>query len=230
MGWHRRVTLATSLLTGVVLVLAVVLVIRAPVAGVLIDLGLGLGAVPVSASAVLGVVIAYRRPYNIVGLLLVLVGLTEAVTAARDIGWWYLAQRRPQVLPSLDWLAAVTDQSAVWVFVTIALLLLYFPDGRLPGPRWWWIPPTLIICAVIEHVGASFGAEPFRAPLQHIPRPWAPLPAPLQLPINAHVAGVGPLPRRCARSRCPRCVPGCSAGWTAGSTRFGALPWPRSRP
>jgi Phage integrase family len=42
MGWLRPVTLATYLLTGAVLALAVVLAIRAPVAGALVNLGLGL--------------------------------------------------------------------------------------------------------------------------------------------------------------------------------------------
>jgi signal transduction histidine kinase len=176
------VALATSLFTGVVLVFATVLAIRAPVTGALINLGLGMAVAP--ASAVLGVIIA-RRQRNIVGPLLSLVGLTVALTAARDVWWWYLADQRPDRLADLGWLAALTDQSAAWIFVAVALLLLYFPDGRLPGPRWRWIPPTLIACAAIDHLGTSFDSAPFRAPLQGVPRPWPPLPVVLQAAVLA---------------------------------------------
>jgi signal transduction histidine kinase len=182
MAWPRRVALAAALLAGAALVFAAVLAARAPVAGTLINLGIGLAAAP--ASAVLGVVIARRRPRNIVGLLLTLVGLTVALTLFRDVGWWYLAERRPQALPSLDWLAALTDQSAAWIFVTISLLLLYFPDGKVPGPRWRWIPPTLIVCGLVDHIGTSFETDRFREPLQDIPRPWA-MPILLQIPVAA---------------------------------------------
>jgi signal transduction histidine kinase len=189
MGWPRRVALATSLVTGAVLAVAAALASQAPVAGALGNLAIALSAAP--AAAVLGVVIAWRRPHNVVGPLLALVGLAAAVNAGRDVGWWYLADRRPDLLPSLDWLAALGDQSAAWLFVAIGLLLVYFPDGRLPGPRWRWVPPTLIICGAIDHLGTAFDPMAFREPLQDVARPWAPLPVLLQVPVL--VAFVGEL-------------------------------------
>jgi len=183
MGWPRRIALATSLVTGALLAIAVVLAVRAPVDDALVVLVVGLSAAP--AAAVLGVVIAWRRPHNVVGPLLTLVGLATAANVVRDVGWWYLADRRPDVLPSLDWLAALSDQSAAWVFVAIGLLFLYFPDGRLPGPRWRWVPPTLVVCGAIDHLGTAFDPMAFREPLRDIPRPWAALPWPLELTVAA---------------------------------------------
>jgi signal transduction histidine kinase len=177
MGWPRRIALASSLVTGAVLAFGTVLAVRAPVAGVLANLTLALAVAP--AAAVLGVVVARRQ--GVVGVLLTLVGLTGAVNAIRDVGWWYLADQRPGALPSLDWLAAVADQSAAWLFVTIALLLLYFPDGRLPGPRWRWVQPALILAAAVDQANSAFITDRFRAPLQDVPRPWPPLPLPLQV-------------------------------------------------
>ena len=178
MAWPRPVALAASLLTGVLLTTAGVLTALAPTAGALANLGIGLASAP--ASAVLGLVIARRQPRNVVGMLLTLVGFTVSITALRDVTWWYLSEVRPQALQDLDWLIALTDQIAAWIFVSIALLLLYFPDGRLPGPRWRWIPPTLIVCGAIDHIGTAFDTMPYQEPVQDVAPPWGPVPLPLQ--------------------------------------------------
>src|SRR5690349_16298939 len=178
MAWPRPVALAASLLTGVLLGTAGVLTALAPTAGALANLGLGLAAAP--ASAVLGLIIARRQPRNVVGMLLTLVGLTVSITVLRSVAWYYLAEVRPPALQDLDWLIAFTDQVAAWVFASISLLLLYFPDGRLPGPRWRWIPPTLIGCGAIDHIGTAFDTMKYSAPVQDVAPPFGPLPAPLQ--------------------------------------------------
>jgi hypothetical protein len=179
MAWPRPVALVASLFTGMLLGTAGVLTALAPTAGGLASLGIGLASAP--ASAMLGVVIARRQPRSVVGMLLTLVGFTVSITVLRDVTWRYLSEVRPQTLPKLDWLIALTDQVAAWIFVSIALLLLYFPDGRLPGPRWRWIPPTLIVCGAIDHIGTAFDTMEYRAPVQDVPPPWGPPPLPLQV-------------------------------------------------
>jgi signal transduction histidine kinase len=180
MRWPRRLALTAALLSGAALIAAGALVAAAPVRGAWINLALGLAVTP--ASAVLGVIIARRRPDNVVGPLLALVGLTTALTAGRDVAWWFVATRQPATLPATGELAAAVDQFAAWIFVAIGLLLLHFPDGKVPGPRWRWIPPTLIVAAALDQIGTAFDTEPFRAPLADVPRPWGPLPLYLQVP------------------------------------------------
>ena len=133
MAWPRPVALVASLLTGVLLATAGVLAALAPSAGTFGNLAVGLASAP--ACAVLGLIIARRQPRNVVGMLLTLVGFTVSITALRDVTWWYLSEVRPQALQDLDWLIALTDQIAAWIFVSIALLLLYFPDGRLRSEK-----------------------------------------------------------------------------------------------
>jgi signal transduction histidine kinase len=177
MGWPRRVAIAASVLTAASLGAALTFAVMAPTPTALVNLGIGLAVAP--TAAVLGVVITRRQPRQLVGALLALVGFTGAVTVAREAGWQVLATR-PDLWSSLDWLVAAMDQSAVWVFVAVALLLLYFPDGRLPSRRWRWIPPVLIACAAIDHAGNAFATESFRPPLQELARPFPPLPLWLQ--------------------------------------------------
>jgi signal transduction histidine kinase len=179
MVWPRRVSTVAAWSTAGLLAFSVALVAAAPSGPGLTNLAVGLAICP--TSAVLGLVISRRQPDHRVGVLLTLVGLTAAVIVTREVSWQFLAGR-PDTLASLAWLVAVLDQGADWVFVSVALLLLHFPDGRLPGPRWRWLPPTLIACAAVDQAVTAFAQEPFRPPLQHLPRPFGPLPAWAQAP------------------------------------------------
>ena len=58
----------------------------------------------------------------------------SSITVTREIAWLAVAER-PDVAESLSWLVAAMAEGAWWVLVAVALLLLYFPTGRLPGSR-----------------------------------------------------------------------------------------------
>jgi signal transduction histidine kinase len=174
----RRGAAVSAAATGATVVLAAVFLALSPSTRGLLNLLVGLLVAP--TSAVLGVVIARRAQGNPVGLLLTLVGLTTAVVVARELAWQVLADR-PDAARSLAWLVAALDQGADWIFVSVALLLLYFPDGRLPGRRWRPVPAALVVAAAVDQFVVAFEQTPFRAPLQDLPRPFGPLPGWAQL-------------------------------------------------
>jgi signal transduction histidine kinase len=94
-------------------------------------------AVVALAFAGIGALVAGRHPGNLVGWLFCAVGV---LTAADGVANGYALQalvRQPGSLPAglaMAWLA-----DWLWVPIlglAVPLLLLFFPDGRLPSPRW----------------------------------------------------------------------------------------------
>jgi signal transduction histidine kinase len=139
--------------------------------------GLGLVAVGI---AVLGLVISRREPRNPVGALLAWAGATAVFLASRDV-YFSVVTSDPGKLPLDSRVVAWFDESGWWLFVAVALLLLYFPDGRLPSRRWRSLPPALVLLGVAQQVFGAFNSTPFLKPLQDLPRPYPPMPLPLRI-------------------------------------------------
>src|SRR5690242_2229133 len=126
MRWPWPVALAGSAVTGALVLAGGVLAALQPTSWTIAWAAVG-GAAAVLC-AVLGTLVARRVRGNPVGALLVLVGVGVALTAARQAAFTFLAHH-PQALARLDWLVALTAESSAWLFVALALLLLFFPNG-----------------------------------------------------------------------------------------------------
>lgn len=174
MAWPRGVATAAALLVGALLVTAGGLAAVAPTRTSLLTLAFTVAVAPVSG--VLGVLIARRTEANPVGAYLAFLGLTVAAVGTREIAQQFLAGR-PELAESLAWLIAALAEGAWWVLVAVALLLLHFPDGRPPSRRWRWVPPALVICAVVNQIYGALEPIGFRPPLEGLGRPFGP-PAP----------------------------------------------------
>jgi hypothetical protein len=132
-----RLAWALTALSALLLVLAVVLLV--------LNRDLGIRAltphlVVVPGFAVVGLVLAVRRPGHAVGWLFVGMGLVAAVQAFAFEYAMRALVTAPGSLPAGSWLAWV----AYWTFLlnlpALALLLLLFPDGQVPSPRWRVVP------------------------------------------------------------------------------------------
>jgi hypothetical protein len=86
--------------------------------------------------AIVGAVLAARRPHNPIGWLLLGLGLCFAVYPLVVMYVTTAAFVSPRGLPAVRWVAWVGN----WIWVPahgcIALLFLLFPNGRLLSPRW----------------------------------------------------------------------------------------------
>ena len=92
--------------------------------------------------SIVGWLIASRRSENRIGWMLLTVGFFYALTMFSQMYAVYGLLAMPGSLPLADVMSWLTNLTWVPAFTLLLLLLLFFPDGRLPSRRWWpvvWI-------------------------------------------------------------------------------------------
>jgi hypothetical protein len=111
--------------------------------------------VPVVAFSVIGTVIARRRPENLIGWLLVTIGLLWAVVIASAFAstWALKTGSLPKAVgewidvPAYAWVAALG--------LLGTQLPLRVPDGELPSPRWRWFSRITLGLIAVAIVGMA---------------------------------------------------------------------------
>ena len=111
--------------------------------------------------AVMGGLIASRRPENPVGWLLMLVALLSLASGVILDYAYYGLIVRPGAVPAAVWIVPLggTLRSAGW-FYMLTLVPLHFPDGKLLSRRWrWcvWVVVAVTVCSVIPATFSQFG-------------------------------------------------------------------------
>ena len=145
-----------------------------------IDLQTVQGAVPYLVQApivaILGLLIAVRRPRNSIGWLLLAVAAAEAICAfAASVALrGLLSGASPRgwvVWPAVVWGIAVTLGP-----VLLAFVILLFPNGRLlPGPRWRWATRVVIALVALAIASSVVAVAPIQLStrLPSVPNPLA---------------------------------------------------------
>jgi signal transduction histidine kinase len=169
----RRFVFAVAPLSAVLLLLNLVFVVVAPHPVAIVTTLLVFAVAPLCIG--LGAVLALRPTASRVGALLTFVGFTVSLTGVRETGAYVLAGR-PADAAALAWVVALLAEVAWWVLVAVALFLLHFPDGRVPGPRWRWLPIVAVAGAALVQLNGALERIPFRPPLQDLARPFPPPP------------------------------------------------------
>jgi hypothetical protein len=152
------------------LILAVGSILRSPDASSFL-----LFALIAAPFALVGALVASRRPRNPIGWLFLAFAVVAAFAASADRYASYALVERPSSLPGGDWVAWLA--SGIWhpAFGFFVFAFLLFPDGRLPSARWrpvaWIAAANYLVGGVIGLLwGPLFGeffpyAEPpFRLP------------------------------------------------------------------
>ena len=104
---------------------------------------------------VAGVAIAVRVPRNPIGWLLLAIGIGWSSLLASASYGDYGLKLHPGSLPAADVVASIGGW--VWappVAITGVFLLLVYPDGHLPSPRWRWVAyvcgAAVAVCVVVD--------------------------------------------------------------------------------
>jgi hypothetical protein len=151
-----RFRLASPRTASVLGVLAAVLLVAFPVLLVLTH-QFGQFGPPfaiAAPSAAVGFLIARRQPGNPIGWLL-LVSITLGAFSI-DSGYyaWLVYGLGHGGLP-LGWLAALVGQFGILAFVGFPLVILLFPQGRLPSQGWRWVVVGYLSIGAVDMAGLS---------------------------------------------------------------------------
>jgi len=142
-------SLAWSLFALVLLNLVLGLLLWSPEAGSYL-----LFALIAGPFAVVGVLVASRRPRNPIGWLFLVFAVAAAIAAFADRYASYALVEHPGSLPAGEWVA--WPSSGIWhpAFGFFVFSFLLFPDGRLPSTRWL---PVAWVAAANYFMGAVIG-------------------------------------------------------------------------
>ena len=119
---------------------------------------------------VVGGLVVERRRENLVGVLVLVLGLLIASYVVFD-AWVRLEA------PGHRYVALAVSLLDGPMFLALALLFLRFPDGKLPGPGWSWIVAASGVLASLVLIGAALRPGPFpyytwlENPLPAVPNP-----------------------------------------------------------
>ena len=113
-------------------------------------------------SVVMGTVVVRRVRGNPIGWLLIATGLLHGLSGVLH-GHAYLALEAGWSLPG----GTVANWVAAWLIVPTAMLaafiILLFPDGRLPSPRWHWPVRAFVAAGAVYGLAGAADAWPRRA-------------------------------------------------------------------
>ena len=124
-----------------------------------------------AAFPVIGYVLSSRRPENSIGWLMLGMGVFFGVGATVSSLGWYLFHSGSRDAG----LALLAFDSPSWVPIVVlpvTFLLLLFPDGHLPSPRWRWFAWGVGVGLTIVYFAILLDPGPLESPpVPRVPNP-----------------------------------------------------------
>jgi uncharacterized membrane protein len=108
--------------------------------------------------AVVGLAVAWHQPRNAIGWLMLGAPVALLLTLASQVYVHQAYRAGGHALPVVGPAALIFAQQFFVFFVAFPLIILLFPDGRLPSPRWrWalWLYLALSLSAPLAELGVT---------------------------------------------------------------------------
>jgi signal transduction histidine kinase len=124
-----------------------------------------------AAFPVIGYVLASRRPENSIGWLMIAMGVYFGVGATMSSLGWYLFHVG-HTDPGIVLLAFDSPSWVPIVVLPVTFLLLLFPDGHLPSPRWRWFARGIGVGLTVVYLAILLDPGPIESPpVPRVPNP-----------------------------------------------------------
>jgi signal transduction histidine kinase len=168
-GGSRVATLTVAAITAAVLVAAGVAAAMNPSGGHLVMLGVAL--VLATTSLLAARMVLRAQPTSGLGPLLTLPGLVATIALAGEISQTHDAHRFGEA-----YVTAASQGAWILVYVALAVVLLFFPRGRLETRSDRWLLTAILVDAALFMAVAATAPGPYPAPDQASPHVFGTLP------------------------------------------------------
>jgi hypothetical protein len=111
------------------------------------------------AYVTVGALIVSRRPGNTIGWLLLILAFLQVVAGLMIEYAVYGMVTRPGALPYAIWVGEFGGMARMVGFDLILFLLLLFPNGRLPSPRWRWFGWATALAILLANLAQTLGPD-----------------------------------------------------------------------
>jgi signal transduction histidine kinase len=126
-----------------------------------------------AACWLVGVVLTWRVPTNIVGWLFLALATAMAASGIADAYGTYALRASSHDLALGELSAVVGDGSFAWWFLLLGLILQLTPTGRPLSDRWQWLVWLTVASAGLFQIGVLLRSTPLEAPNDGVVSPLA---------------------------------------------------------
>jgi hypothetical protein len=126
--------------------------------------------IPYSA---MGILVLARHPGHAVGWIMLAESFFSALQGLLFEYMLFGLVLFPGRLPGAETVAWILNSYWVWMLMLLVLLLVVFPDGRLPSPRWRYFIYASFVGAIAAVTGISLSPGPLTSSFAALDNPYA---------------------------------------------------------